>query len=134
MLKPPVVAAGIARQRTPVMRDQLDRLAAEAERHGRGLGGISESKGERFRIIFRCSIEVRDRNDDAKHGIDRRLRTSLRRRKRHPEEKRQSADHWGLLLEQRRSSRRSPTRKALAMIVRVGFTAALDTKKLASTT
>src|SRR6266478_924693 len=134
MLEPVVVAARVGGQFAPAGRHQLDSLGAEMHGHaGRG-GALFRLKCQGSRIEILCAIEIRHRDDDAADAIDHGLGMGLKRGEEEPAEKCHGAFHRTALRAPRRSRRWSPTRNALAMIVSVGFTAALETKKLPSTT
>src|SRR5262245_11236799 len=134
MLEPPVVAAGIARQRTPGALDELDHLVAEPQSYSWGFDAIDRQKGESAGVEARRPAEVGDRYHDTIDGIDFRVGIGLGCGKTDPAEKGQRVRHGCVPRAPSRSSKWLPTRSAFAMIVRVGFTAALDGKKLASTT
>ena len=80
------------------------------------------------------AVEPRYRYHDMIDCIDRRSSVSQRSSEQQPADEGEGAYHHTYLPAPSRSSRWSPTRNALAIIVNVGFTAELDGKKLPSTT
>src|SRR5262249_36502 len=134
MLKPEIVAAGIPRHRAARALNELDPLLTELQCSSRQFGGVGRLERKGAGVKGKRETAVRHRYDDRADNIDGWLGPGLRRGKTDPAEKGQRALHRAVLPEPSRSSKWSPTRSALAMIVKVGLTAALDGKKLASTT
>jgi len=131
VLEPSVVAAGIDRRRPAPRREEFGQFDVlftepdprrphpETEYAGKALVGV-ERDG---------TIEIRDRQSDRVDSFDKRLRSGKKNSAGQQQGAEDTARHHDNL-----STRRSPTRKALAMIVSAGFTAPLDGKKLPSTT
>src|SRR6516165_2116091 len=134
MLKPQVVAAGVGRNGATGALDKFDLFLAEVEFEPGGCFGVAGDKGKRADVEGESAIEPRYRYHDMIDGIGRRGCVSKRRSEQQPADEGDGADHYSQLRPPSRSSRWSPTRSALAMMVRVGLTAALDGKKLPSTT